>query len=246
MESKNLINPFKLLGINYYSSNSELKRAYYNLALLCHPDKGGSKDDMDIIAKAYQYTKQQINNKTDKTYEELQNEFDEFCKAQQNQKPVSFASIYEETNDWIVDFNKTFEQQNQKEDASSNPYSIKNGYGNLMAKSNNNIDKIIETDCKYIPDIESELSEIEPFSTEIIEYKEPISLNTFNDNGFPLDKKHIDDFTSINNIDYKKAFSEPEHLEFNVDKYNYNVIDEFERLKTLRNNNHDMDNIHLS
>ena len=36
-----LINPFDLFGITIDNTLNELKRSYYNMALLCHPDKGG-------------------------------------------------------------------------------------------------------------------------------------------------------------------------------------------------------------
>jgi curved DNA-binding protein CbpA len=232
--NKTLINPFKLLGVNYNSSNTELKKAYYHLALLCHPDKGGCKDDMDIISKAYHYAREQINNKTDKTYEELQDEFDEFCKAQLDKKPDTFAYIYEETNDWIVDFNKEFELQRKTSldnDEENNPYSLQNGYGNLMKQSDTNINKLLENGCEYNSKI-NDKEKVINFSSEIIEYKEPTTLNNFNDYGFPLDKKNVKTFTNNKNIDYKQAFSEPEKIEFNTEKYDYDILEEFEKLRS--------------
>ena len=122
--NRNLINPYKLFGISYnISSNTDidarkktiykLKRAYYNLALLTHPDKGGSGDDMCIITKAYNYINRDLNNIKDVTYEQLEEEFEEFCKEQTN-KVQPFSSIYEETNEWIDDFNREFEKQKIK------------------------------------------------------------------------------------------------------------------------------------
>ena len=57
-----LINPYDLLGVKINSTLSEIKKAYYNLALLCHPDKGGCKKDMDTIHQAYKYVIEQVNN----------------------------------------------------------------------------------------------------------------------------------------------------------------------------------------
>ena len=37
-----LIDPYNLLGVTINSSPKEVKQAYYNLALLCHPDKSNT------------------------------------------------------------------------------------------------------------------------------------------------------------------------------------------------------------
>ena len=142
MDNSNLINPFKLLGISSKSNLPELKKNYYNLALLCHPDKGGNNQDMHIIHLAYQYAKQQLEKIKDTTYEDLEDEFETFCKQQESIKPPTFSSIYEETNDWVVQFNKEFENQKKWNhessddnilDVSLNPFN--SGYGDLMEDS---------------------------------------------------------------------------------------------------------------
>ena len=56
----NNINPFNLLGVTINSSHKEVRRAYYKLSLICHPDKGGSKDDMIMLHNAYNYVMEQI------------------------------------------------------------------------------------------------------------------------------------------------------------------------------------------
>ena len=54
------INPYNLLGVNTKSTINELKKAYYNLALMCHPDKGGDEKDMVVVSNAYRYIKEQL------------------------------------------------------------------------------------------------------------------------------------------------------------------------------------------
>ena len=107
MNNSSLINPYALLGVTINSTFNELKRNYYNMALMCHPDKGGSGDDMHIVLMAYNYCKEQLEKKEAKetTYEKLEEEFADFCKNQESQLPT-FSSVYEETNDWIKDFNR--------------------------------------------------------------------------------------------------------------------------------------------
>lgn len=50
-----LIQPYELFGLTSKASASEVRKAYYNMALLCHPDRGGSAEDMTIINAAYEW-----------------------------------------------------------------------------------------------------------------------------------------------------------------------------------------------
>ena len=123
----NLINPYELLGVNINSSISELKKNYYNLSLIVHPDKGGNNKDFYMIYSAYNYIKKQLINKESKetTYEKLEEEFDDFLKEQIEQY-TPFYEIYKETNDWLNEFNKEFENK----DINNNIF--EKGYGDLM------------------------------------------------------------------------------------------------------------------
>lgn len=212
MEEK-LINPYSLLGVNVNSSIRELKKNYYNMALLCHPDRGGHKEDMNVVCLAYNYIKDQLENVKDDTYEELEEEFERFCKEQESKEIPKFGSIYEETNDWIVEFNKEFDKKiNLDKENDINSYDINpfiNGYGDLM-----DLDK--QTNKEYSPENVSEPKN--KFVRDIVEYKEPEGLP--NDiTHFPLDKKpkDIKDFSDYNQdiimSDYKLAFYDPEKLE---------------------------------
>ena len=92
------INPYDLLGVSTKSSLKELKNNYYSLALYCHPDKGGSEKDMITLKNCYNYVKIQLENHTNKTYEELEEDFELFCKEQE-QKPPQFCKIFSETHE---------------------------------------------------------------------------------------------------------------------------------------------------
>lgn len=145
---KKLIDPYGLLGVDSRSNLSELKKNYYNLALLCHPDKGGNDKDMNVVCLAYNYIKNHLENIKETSYEKLEEEFADFCKGQETLKPPTFGQIYKETNDWINDFNKKFEQGlnmsgemrsflGTGEDIENNPYlnennPMSNGYGEYM------------------------------------------------------------------------------------------------------------------
>ena len=157
---------------------------------MCHPDKGGCKDDMIIINNAYNYINPQLENKTDKKYEDLEKEFNDFCKKQ-NDKVIPFSMIYEESHDWIKEFNKEFDSKNKD----NNPY--KKGYGNLM--------DITENTLEYKSNLNTEVKK--SFKHEIKEYKEPQSI----DNQELLNVKEISDFwdnSKINMKDYYQAYCE--------------------------------------
>ena len=90
MENK-LIDPYGLLGVDSRSNLAELKKNYYNMALLCHPDKGGNNKDMNVVSSAYNYIKVQLENVKETTYETLEDEFAIFCKKQEEIKPPTFG-----------------------------------------------------------------------------------------------------------------------------------------------------------
>ena len=111
MNNSHLINPFSLLDITEDSTLNELKKKYYGMSLLCHPDKGGNSNDMYIVNSAYKYIKNQLINKNNKetTYEKLEDDFELFCRQQEDETPT-FNQIFEETNDWVHEFNRKFEE----------------------------------------------------------------------------------------------------------------------------------------
>lgn len=229
IENKHLINPFSLFGISYKSDLTELKKAYYSMSLICHPDKGGNKDEMIVILNAYRYVREQLENKTEKSYEDLENEFENFCNEQKNEKIPKFGEIYEETSDWIIEFNKEFERKNNFNDKleiennpyKKNPFDSDSGYGSFMDNEkvntldyNSNIDKTTNND----------------FKKQIIVYDEPHCHPDYIDDKFPLDKKKITDFSSKTMRDYMDAFNTQNELE-NVTNENINkdVMDTFEK-----------------
>jgi len=81
-----MINPFELLGLEANSCTLlDLRKAYFNLALFCHPDKGGSANDMMHLQSAYMWVKEQLeivqtmsklsHNDVDQLYSEYKNAF---------------------------------------------------------------------------------------------------------------------------------------------------------------------------
>jgi len=106
-----IIDPYQLLGVTTKSTSNEVKKAYYNLALIMHPDKGGNKNEMILLEKSYRWIIEKVKyaEKVNwKDYEIVQGEFDEFIKTQNYERPQNFRDIIAET------FNFTFEDFNQK------------------------------------------------------------------------------------------------------------------------------------
>ena len=176
----NSINPFDLLNVNSKSSIKDLKKNYYQLSLYCHPDKGGSKDDMIIIQNAYEYVKLQLENSTEQTYEQLEQEFQEFCKIQEKEPP-KFCKIFSETHEELNNiFNTSYSEQKY-----SNLFD--KGYGEYMDQSEN-----IHAE-QY--NSENQQKNKHNFTSDIVIYEEPNPTPIDVDTNMPLDKKEIKDFT---------------------------------------------------
>ena len=236
----NLLNPYNLLGVSIDSTLRELRKSYYTLSLICHPDKGGSKEDMDVVHKAYLYVKEQLeNNETQTTYEEAEAEFERFCKEQE-EKPPPFSKIDEENNDFIRDFNREFDRVHSSiaENAANHNiqstfyYPFEQGYGHLMEKSQLVDINDINFECSYGEKQKKDALEepvVNVFSKEVIIYKEPHSLPDTYGYNYNFNVKKIDDFSdkiskNFECTDYLKAFSPAENVEHL--RKSYKSIDE--------------------
>ena len=79
------INPYNLLGVTIESTQKEVRKSYYRLSLMCHPDKGGSKEDMNIIHNAYLYVKKQIDfSECKEKLEDIEDDFKNFFEKNKN------------------------------------------------------------------------------------------------------------------------------------------------------------------
>ena len=230
--SEKLINPYQLLGVKSTSTISDVKRNYYNLSLLTHPDKGGSNTDFQVVHLAYQYIKAQLENIRAVTYEELEEEFANFCMEQESQKPPeshkvsnkndeshiykipTFYEVNLEANDWLNEFNAKFDSQTT--DSCDIPNPLADGYGTYMDPSEINLDNVAEKlEGQFIFDAdyptEEELKQQNQFKGEIVAFKEPDFTPNYV-KYLPLDKTKITDFSNLEgklkSSDYKLAHSQ--------------------------------------
>lgn len=221
-----VINPYHLFGLTTSSTLTDLKKSYYELSLICHPDRGGDKDQMITVHNSYLYLKEQLKNHNhqdlSETYQDLEQQFQDFCQHQTQELP-EFSTIYDENNDFIQKFNTQFENRHQHlEQHQIDPF--QDGYSSLMetSESHSNINPQYPlSDCKQ------QVSN--HFQQQLIEYQEPQTLPNNYGEFLNFNVSKIDDFShQTNNLgmtDYFKAHSHPSDL--SQIKYSSRSLDEY-------------------
>jgi DnaJ domain len=88
------IQPYEFLGLDAsVASLKEVSAAYYRLALLCHPDKGGTTEDMTTLTLAYQWIKEGLISA-----EAHRRSFEEYYQEKKSQIQVpNFTDLLAET-----------------------------------------------------------------------------------------------------------------------------------------------------
>lgn len=180
IESKTtMIDPYNLLGVTIESTPTEVAKAYRHLALIMHPDKGGSALDMCKLQCAYMYVMEQVNAvNRDVTLEDLEKRFADFCVAQETTKPPSIEEIFVDGEDVSVARYIGREFDRQEVDRSS----VDAGYGAYMAKS----EYVLESDMHlsagdalaydaYMPSRVG--ADVNDFKVAITEYIEPAAVD---------------------------------------------------------------------
>jgi len=211
------VDPYKLLGVTISSNLDELRRNYYKLALICHPDKGGDKNDMIILHNAYLYIKKQLEHAgNNKSVENIEYDFDYFFTNHKEQFP-SYYEIWKNTDEskQLEQFNRDF--NNQKQTGTIEPF--QNGYGHLLDTKETVFDNEIYQICKQLFDSKIIIKHImnfvtcvtHEFTNDLIIYKEPIGLNFDYGSNERFDVKEIADFSNLTNqlsmSDYKLAYN---------------------------------------
>lgn len=214
------------------------KKAYYNMALLIHPDKNicpdrsVARDEMQTITQMYQRIMKDIHERNTckavceskdltKLHEEELNEIDNFSKEM-----PSFMDIYIATHDDIQKFNKAWE--NRQEDTDDYKINLSQGYNTLQSEY---VGKSTEV-LSYSPNVETP-STFNKISDFIHPDNSIISIDQLGSN--------VMSFGS----DYQEAHGLPSLLEERlpseqVDKFkNIQNIDELFQMKCDEMNNQD-------
>lgn len=203
-----LINPFLLLGVDIKSTRDEVRKKFKELSLICHPDKGGDKEQMSVLHLAYKYILDQIEfQEHGRTMEDEEEKFKKFLE---DQKMESIPSLFEIMTDFNSKFNTWWDQNANKE----------------------------KIDMCYPSNYEEKIkNEPTKFSRELIEYKEPKTIAEIGFSSvldFTVNPvKDFSDYQSGNGFDYVLAHS-IEQIEENVEMKD--VMKEFEEMKRRREN----------
>lgn len=172
------INPFDLLGVTPTSPVEDASRAFRELVLVVHPDKGGDDRQLHALVTAYRFVKEGLSAVavskqlgTGKTMAQLESEFAEFCRAAQ----PSLTEVDDEIKALIsgdsVANGFDIHGFNRRFDADHGLLApVPEGYGHLMLRHNRTTDEGPQDES-----VESEET-IEPFYREIVVFKEPIPI----------------------------------------------------------------------
>jgi hypothetical protein len=93
-----MFDPYEFFGLSPTTATlTELKTAYYQMALLCHPDKGGDPQTMAKVTLAYQWIRQSLE-----TVNDQQTRFEDVYKKEDLTQPTipSFTDVLAETFDY--------------------------------------------------------------------------------------------------------------------------------------------------
>jgi len=225
-----LFDPFEFLGFDSKNPNDitlkDLKKSYYTLALICHPDKGGNPEDMLILQNSYLYIKEQIELKdsNSKDYDTTCKDFQQFMK-EQSQDPPPFSKVYEDTQEWLREFNSLFNESKTNNIQLNDTDLLNPGYGEFMEPNMNYNTNNSNNNYTRIKDVNQEFENIKlTRQNEVIDYKN-LKENTENLN------ENIDNTNDIN-LKIKNEFKteiikyvEPREANFNNTILNLNVLD---------------------
>jgi len=224
------IDPYQLLGVTSKSDIKELKKNYYNLALICHPDRGGDANDMVTLYKAYLYVKKQLQFVSKTTFISAEQDFKTFYESNKDIIP-SYNETWKNSEQaaFLKKFNNTFEKQQLIHKANTQ---FNDGYGDYINDAEiiyeDELKSIIHTflqqnsiSTSIINHVFSFLNfDIKIFTTDLTLYEEPESFGTNSVTLSNLDDKPITDYSlnynSLSTSDYKIAFSENNTININL------------------------------
>ena len=199
-----LINPFELLGLNVHKhiNLKEVRKTYHELALLCHPDKGGNQKDFIIIHQAYKYVNEQVEQSKDMVpLEQLEEDFKNFCDENEIEKLPSLLDI----RDNAAVFNQKFnEKWNENPIQNANFNHFVGGYGDLMDRSE------LEDEQKDNQPDDSTNELTNQFTSDLMIYEEPNALPENYGTFQRYDVDHVDNYGNLPEqlYDYKETYSQ--------------------------------------
>lgn len=153
------LDPYALLGVSVHSTCQEVRRRYYELACICHPDRGGTSDQMRTLHNAYQFVSRGNALNSSSTMEDLQRQFDAFCAAQDEEAPT-FIDIHSDTHE-LANFHSAFEAGQDIDGAFA-----QGGYDTAPSE-------YVDASVGYAPSVSGA---VEDFDRQVAVFTEPVPL----------------------------------------------------------------------
>jgi hypothetical protein len=219
---------WELFGVNEDSTVLDLKRSFFNIALITHPDKNHGVTNEEFIyvlseyknIKFYLEKKEKCNDVTkisDLSVLKINETKEEDLTAS---KIPSFMSIYEEVHDNYKNFNKLFEENKNKN------INLENDDKFCFLSSQDSGYKVEPSeytsleDLKYNPNIlktdQKEKSINDKKRTDIIKLEDLYSVSQINNSAASINFNGslsiVDNFTTEKYVDYGDAFLQPSFL----------------------------------
>ena len=209
------LDPYALLGVSVHFTCQEVRRRYYELACICHPDRGGTADQMRTLHNAYQFVSRgnALNNTS--TLEDLQCQFDAFCAAQ-DEAPPRFVDIHADTHE-LASFHSAFEA-GEGVDGAFAP----GGYDTAPSE-------YVDASRGYASTVSGA---VEDFDRQVVVFTEPAPLVQPRTALRDLTNTPLDDFSvfvgNMHVSDYREGLAPPPTLDIDVDE-SLDVTLEFNR-----------------
>lgn len=228
------LDPYGLLGVSMDSSPGEVRRAYFDLCRLVHPDKGGNASDMVVVHCAYKYVLAQVSevNRT-VSIEDLEERFAAFCREQLDEPVPEFmpdmccmeadANMDAIPTNNLTNFHRTFEARTVTDHRGRSSHTC--GYADMMEQSKYHGqygDNTPVTPVPFVPFLSSGENEghdnlvknggYVPFESRVVTYSEPMTAVTDTRMTFceVVMSEGLDDYGTsrpVEMTDYKAAFT---------------------------------------
>ena len=227
--NKTHMNPYSILSIDKNYTEESLKKAYIRKAVKTHPDKGGDKDEFQKVTIAYTLLLKKLKEKdTDRQHFELKNNHNDFQEngLSKNMQNVEFQKRGLGGNDNFDSnvFNKIYDDNRLKNVDDD-------GYGNWIEKN------AMGEECEDNPKLfngnfnknlfhnvftENKQSAHNKNRKQMIQYEEPVALNSGGHELQILGKGRVKDFSSAEVLgngvkyrDYKDAYTNSTLIDVN-------------------------------
>lgn len=205
-----------LFGITNDTSLKELQKSYYNFALLCHPDNGGTTEDMQVVQRAYEEAKSQLKqahasqDKMDSLIDTLEKGtlYENTSQNRASDALPSLRDIFDEVHNQFHSIchntcpeNK--EEQEQRDNShflecyENDPYASQ-GYGSYMLERWKSSEQQQNKQPVYTPDVDTTEAPPLPVTTEH-DHTQLVKHSVFQaSTGYPVQvdsQQHVSDFT---------------------------------------------------